>query len=168
MAGGGVRDFGAYQRAVVLFDLVVEDTALIQKDPRCYRLVSQQVGSADSICANIEEGYGRVSRAEYARFLDFARGSARETQGRYQRMKHWLPPEIVRDRAQRLDEIIGILTTTITRLRSSYEVRDGDAQYEESDVSSDEGRDAGCPRPSTLDPRPSTLDPRPSEQHTVR
>jgi 23S rRNA-intervening sequence protein len=55
-----------------------------------YRLVSQQIGSADSICANIEEGYGRLSRVEYVRFLDIARGSARETRGRYERMKHWL------------------------------------------------------------------------------
>jgi four helix bundle protein len=163
MAGGGVREFGAYQKAVEVFDLVVEDTALIQRDPRCYRLVSQQIASADSICANIEEGYGRLSRAEYARFLDFARGSARETQGRYQRMKHWLPPEIVRDRVQRLDEIVGILTATITRLRSSYEVREGDEQSDGSCVSDDEGRLSGDGVPSS----PSTLDPRPSERESM-
>jgi four helix bundle protein len=59
----------------------------LKTNPLCYRLVSQQMGSADSICANIEEGYGRLSRVEYVRFLDFARGSTRETRGRYERMK---------------------------------------------------------------------------------
>ena len=52
--------FGAHQKARELFDVVVTDMQ----------------GSADSICARIEEGYGRLSRAEYVCFLDFARGSA--------------------------------------------------------------------------------------------
>ena len=81
------------------------------------RLVSQQLASADSICANIEEGYGRLSRKEYIRFLDFARASARETCGRYKRMKHWLAEEVIRQRTELLDEIISILTATITTLR---------------------------------------------------
>jgi four helix bundle protein len=83
----------------------------------CYRLVSQQVGSADSICANIEEGYGRLSRIEYIRFLDIARGSARETRGRYERMKHWLPEDVIEERLKLLDEIIGILTSSIETMR---------------------------------------------------
>jgi four helix bundle protein len=83
MSQSGLEQFGAYQKARQLFDLVVKDMETLQTNPLCYRLVSQQIGSADSICANIEEGYGRVSRAEYVRFLDFARGSARETRGRY-------------------------------------------------------------------------------------
>jgi hypothetical protein len=63
------------------------DMEILKTNPLCYRLVSQQIGGADSICANIEEGYGRLSRVECVRF-DFARGSARETRGRYERMKH--------------------------------------------------------------------------------
>jgi len=86
-------------------------------DPRCYRLIPQQVASADSICANIEEGYGRLSRAEYIRFLDFARGSARETRGRYERMKHWLQEDIIKNRIQVIDKIIGILTASIVTMR---------------------------------------------------
>ncbi|MCF8107683.1 MAG: four helix bundle protein [Desulfohalobiaceae bacterium] len=113
----GLAGFGAYQKSLELFDLVVNDMALLQKDVRCYRLISQQIGSADSICSNIEEGYGRLSRREYVRFLDIARGSARETQGRYGRMKHWLAGEIIAHRAALCGEIIAILTSSINRLR---------------------------------------------------
>jgi four helix bundle protein len=52
------------------------DMDALKANPLCYRLVSQQIASADSICANIEEGCGRLSRIEYVRFLDIIRGSA--------------------------------------------------------------------------------------------
>ena len=90
---------------------------IVKDDPLCLRLVSQQVASADSICANIEEGYGGISRAEYVRFLDFAQGSARETRGRYERMKYRLGPDVVSQRMELLDEIIGILTSSIGSMR---------------------------------------------------
>lgn len=117
MSQRGLEQFGAYQKAQQLFDLVIADMEVLKADPGCYRLIAQQVASADSICANIEEGYGRLSRVEYVRFLDIARGSARETRGRYERMKHWLKQDIIRQRLQLLDEIIGILTNSIGRMR---------------------------------------------------
>ena len=113
----GLEQFGAYQKARQLFDLVAADMEKLRTNPLCYRLVSQQIGSADSICANIEEGYGRLSRIEYVRFLDIARGSARETRGRYERMKHWLSEVVIRERIKLLDEIIGILTSSIATMR---------------------------------------------------
>jgi four helix bundle protein len=117
MSQSGLDAFGAYQKARQLFDLVVADMETLKTNPLCYRLVSQQIGSADSVCANIEEGYGRLSRAEYVRFLDFARGSARETRGRYERMKHWLDEDVIQQRIKLLDEIIGILTSSIGTMR---------------------------------------------------
>jgi four helix bundle protein len=117
MSQSGLENFGAYKKARELFDLVVTDMQIVKAEPLCYRLVSQQVASADSICANIEEGYGRVSRAEYVRFLDFARGSARETRGRYERMKRWLGSDMVSQRIRLLDEVIGILTSSIGSMR---------------------------------------------------
>jgi four helix bundle protein len=117
MSQRGLEQFGAYEKARVLFDLVVADMQNLKADNRCFRLIAQQVGSADSICANIEEGYGRLSRIEYVRFLDIARGSARETRGRYERMKHWLADKVIQERIKLLDEIIGILTSSIVTMR---------------------------------------------------
>ena len=117
MGQRSLEQFGAYKKARELFDHVVSDMNELKGDPRCYRLIAQQVASADSICANIEEGYGRLSRAKYIRFLDFARGSARETRGRYERMKHWLKEDIIKSRIQVIDEIIGILTASIVSMR---------------------------------------------------
>ena len=117
MSQRGLEQFGAYQKARELFDSVVVDMDALRSDPKCYRLIAQQIASADSICSNIEEGYGRLSRAEYIRFLDIARGSARKTRGRYERMKHWLKQDIIRQRLELLDEIIGIVTNSIGSLR---------------------------------------------------
>ena len=118
-----LEEFGAYRKSLELFDLVAKDMEMLKGDYSLGRLVSQQLASADSICANIEEGYGRLSRKEYIRFLDFARGSARETYGRYKRMKHWLSEDVISKRAGLLDEIVGILTATITTLRKEDRTR---------------------------------------------
>jgi four helix bundle protein len=146
-----VEDFGPYQDALELFDRVVEDMAILQKDPQCYRLIGQQIGSADSIAANIDEGFGRISRTEYIRFLDISRGSARETLGRYKRMKHWLSQETIDKRVELSDRIIARLTKTIQTLKA------------------DNPTATRSPRHSTPDTRHSTPDTRhstPDTQHS--
>jgi len=142
-----VEDFGPYQDASRLFDHVVVDMDVLRKDPRCYRLIGQQVGSADSMCANMEEGFGRLSRSEFIRFLDIARGSARETLGRYKRLKHWLPKETIAARIEIADRIIARLTKSINTLRAnddsrhpkrSSKVREARASYQTTtEVASD-------------------------------
>jgi len=117
MNSRGLEEFGACRKARQLFPLVVTDMERLKKEPLCYRLVSQQIGSADSICANIEEGFGRLSRVEYVRFLEIARGSAREARGRYERMEQWLNDDVIKQRVGLLDEIIGILTSAIQTMR---------------------------------------------------
>ena len=121
MSSGGLSNFGAFIKARMLFDLVVQDMQQLQDIPMCWRLVGQQVASADSICANIEEGYGRKGSREYRQFLCFSRGSAQETRGRYERMTHWLPAETIKQRTALCDEIIGILTATVNRIGETEE-----------------------------------------------
>jgi four helix bundle protein len=111
------RRFGAYMKALELFDHVVADLTPLANNPTLHRLVSQQFASADSIASNIEEGYSRGSRKEYVQFLIIARGSAQETGGRYGRFKHWLPATVIEARLALCNEIIGILSGTIKTLR---------------------------------------------------
>lgn len=113
-----LNDFGAYKKALELFDLVVEDMSALARKPECVRLIGQQIDAADSIGANIDEGYGRGTKKEFAHFCLYARGSAREVRGRYERMKHWLSPEVIADRTALATEIIAILTKTNRTLRS--------------------------------------------------
>ena len=113
-----LHEFGAYQKALALFDQVVADLEEVGREPVWQRLVSQQIASADSIASNIEEGYGRGSKIDYARFLIIARGSAQETRGRYGRLKHRLSPEVIVLRVALCDEIIAILTASIQRLKA--------------------------------------------------
>jgi four helix bundle protein len=112
-----LKQYGAHQKALALFDLVVADLSPLAQNSTLYRLIAQQFASADSIAANIEEGYGRGSRKDYAHFLIIARGSAQETCGRYERLKHWLPPTTIEAHAALCGEIIGILSSTIKTLR---------------------------------------------------
>ena len=115
----GLASFRPYALANQLFDLVVDDLRPLSRRPELARLASQQLASADSIAANIEEGYGRGSKRDYAHFLVIARGSAQETLGRYRRLHHWLPEETINHRAAICDEIIAILTASIRTLRAA-------------------------------------------------
>ena len=115
----GLKNFTAYKKALELFDLVVQDLGHLASRFELSKLVSQQIASADSIAANIEEGYGRRYRKEYAQFLIIARGSTQETLGRYARMRHWIQLETVEARVALCYEIIRILTTSIQSLKNT-------------------------------------------------
>jgi four helix bundle protein len=109
-------DFGIYQLARQLFDEFWDDAEIVGQDYRGRELVKQQVRSLDSICANIEEGYGRVFGREYPHHLKIARGESRESKGRFDRMRRLLPPETINNRKATLDKIITGLTNTIAAL----------------------------------------------------
>ncbi|MGQ0603539.1 MAG: four helix bundle protein, partial [Anaerolineales bacterium] len=100
-------EYRVYQLARQLFDEFWQDADVLQRDIRGRELVKQQTRSLDSICANIEEGYGRGFGKEYPQSLRISRGEARESRGRYERMRQLLPKETVDKRTATLDQIIG-------------------------------------------------------------
>ena len=113
-----LEEFGIYKLASQLFDEFWADSEIVGKDYRGYELVKQQTRSLDSICANIEEGFGRGFNKENPQHLKIARGEARESKGRYWRMRFLLPLETVQKRRAILDQIIGGLTATINTIES--------------------------------------------------
>ena len=113
-----LEEFGIYKLASQLFDEFWADSEIVGKDYRGYELVKQQTRSIDSICANIEEGFGRGFNKENPQHLKIARGEARESKGRYWRMRFLLPLETVQKRRAILDQIIGGLTATINTIES--------------------------------------------------
>ena len=104
-----------------LWDEFLEDVKILGKSSVGRELVKQLARSIDSIAANIEEGFGRGFGKEYPYFLKVARGSARETKGRYKRARHFLSEEIIDLRIKKLDAIISMLTKTIITLEKKNE-----------------------------------------------
>ncbi|MFM8468966.1 MAG: four helix bundle protein [Limisphaerales bacterium] len=109
-----LEDYRVYQAARQLFAEFWTDSEALGRDLRGRELVRQQVRSLDSICANIEEGYGRGFGKEWPHFLRIARGSARESRGRYERCARLLSHDTLVQRTSALNQIIGGLTKTIT------------------------------------------------------
>ena len=93
-----------YRQALFLHDLAWEDAATISRDFRGKEIAGQLIRAVGSIAANIEEGYGRGFGRDYARFLAYAIGSAREARGWYYRARTLLRQEVLQHR-------MGLLTT---------------------------------------------------------
>jgi four helix bundle protein len=113
-----LESFGIYKLARRLFDEFWEDSEIIAKDFRGRESVKQQVRSLDSVCSNIEEGYGRGFGRELPQHLKISRGEARESFGRYERCRHLLPEEVIKRRIATLNHIIGGWTKTINTIES--------------------------------------------------
>ena len=113
-----LESFGIYQLARQLFNDFWNDSEILVMDHRGRELSKQQVRSLDSICANIEEGFGRGFGKELPQHLKISRGEARESRGRYERCNHLLPPETIARRVATLSHIIGGLSKTIQTIES--------------------------------------------------
>jgi four helix bundle protein len=117
-ASDSLESFGIYQLARQLFDDFWKDSDILMKDQRGRELVRQQVRSLDSICANMEEGFGRGFGKELPQHLKISRGEARESRGRYERCNHLLPAEVISQRVATLSHIIGGLSKTIQTIEA--------------------------------------------------
>ena len=100
----------AYRLALYLYDLAWEDCQQLMRDPRGRAIAEQLIRSAGSICANIEEGYGRGMGRQYAQFLGYSLGSTRETRGWYYRGRRLLAPEAIAHQYRLLTQITRLLT----------------------------------------------------------
>lgn len=105
-----------YQLARELWELFWTDSEKLGVDYRGREIVRQMARCVGSIGANIEGGYGRGFGKEYPQFLRIARGSARETRGWYQRARHLLGEETVKQRDEAVGRLIGMLTNAIQSL----------------------------------------------------
>lgn len=107
-----------YQLAMFLYDLVWTDCDHLKRDYRGKEILRQLIRSAGSVCANMEEAYGRgVGTADYVRILRISLGEARETKGHYLRSRHVLPQELIEKRLHSIDQVIASLVKTISSHR---------------------------------------------------
>jgi four helix bundle protein len=114
-----VWQFYAYRKALFLYDLVWEDSELLMRDRRGQVIAEQLIDSAGSICANIEEGYGRGYGKDRNYFLRISVGSARETRGWYYRARHLLSTAVLEQRLTLASEVIALLVTELNKQRQS-------------------------------------------------
>lgn len=82
-----------WQKTIVLADLVYSLTKAFPVDER-FGLTNQMRRAAVSVSSNIAEGCSRNSKADFARFIEIATGSAFElvSQARIAREQSMLPP----------------------------------------------------------------------------
>lgn len=84
------RDLIVWQKGMALSH-VVEDFCRDRLKPGTYGLLDQLQRAADSIPANIAEGYGRFSRKDYLRFVSIANGSLKELETRLLQVRTRFP-----------------------------------------------------------------------------
>ncbi|MCR4406310.1 MAG: four helix bundle protein [Anaerolineae bacterium] len=115
-----VWQFYAYRKALFLYDLAWEDCGNLIGDPRGRAVAEQLIRSSGSVCANIEEGYGRGYGKDRNYFLRISVGSARETRGWYYRGRQLLSPTVLDHRLNLLSEIIALLITELRQQRQRH------------------------------------------------
>ena len=104
-----------YQLAMYLYELVWEDCKILNKDLRGREIAKQIIRSSGSICANIEEGFGRgVGTPDHSRILRIALGEARETKGWYFRSRKLLPEDLINHRLDIIGQVIALLVKAVS------------------------------------------------------
>ncbi|MEA1949651.1 MAG: four helix bundle protein [Thermodesulfobacteriota bacterium] len=97
------KDLIVWQKSHQLFLDIVEDIESLPNKRVAWIIADQILRSSSSISANISEGFGRKTRADYEHFFIIARGSTTETQNWLIKCKdlNYIIPE----RFEYLDEI---------------------------------------------------------------
>ena len=122
MESNGLDSLRFYQESLKLWDLIWSDCDVLMKDIGGKEIAIQLTRSVGSISANIEEVYGRGYGKEYPRFLKISRGSAQESKGWYKKYRFLLQEDLISDRIQSLEKIMGAVTVTISTLYQKQKI----------------------------------------------
>ena len=114
-----------WQKAVGLFDLVWN--IAFREAKIDFKLRSQWVDAAQSVSANIAEGYGRRSVNEYIQFLYYALGSMAETMSRAVGLKQ--TQQIPSERFQDFDVLHYEVENRLLRLIAKLEQKRDDEDW---------------------------------------
>ena len=124
----GYMQLRVWQDAVELYRMTHQAFQPLPYDLR--RIVSQQIGSVDSIHRNIAEGYCRRSLREYMQFLNYATASAGESVSGlhvYRQAGH------ITDAAfDQMDTVAYRLENGLKRLTESLQRKQADNSWENS------------------------------------
>ena len=114
---GALGHVQAYQLAVTLDRLAVEDARVIARDFVLRDVAPQLVFAVGSIGARIAEGYPRRSQADRVRYYEYALGSAMESRRWYRTARSALAA-VVHDRMSLLASIRRLLLAMIRNDRA--------------------------------------------------
>lgn len=105
-----------YRLSMYLYDMIWEDAAGLNKDFRGREIAKQLVRSSGSICANIEEAFGRgIGTPDYRRIMRIALGEARETKGWILRSRHIQDPDLIDNRLDIVSQVIALLVNVVSK-----------------------------------------------------
>ena len=114
-----------WQKAIELFELV---WAMVFTENKIdFKLRSQIADSAQSVSANISEGYGRRSLNEYIQFLYYALGSLAETMTRAIDLRQ--TRQIAEGRFHHVDLLYYEVETRLLRLIDKLQPKRGDEDW---------------------------------------
>lgn len=116
----------AYRKALFLNDIAWRDVKKLAAECCTRSLADQLYRSSGSICANLEEGYSKISSKDRARFYEYALGSARETRGWFYRARHILGENVAGHRIQFVTEMIRLLLTMVPDQRNATVCEDAE------------------------------------------
>jgi four helix bundle protein len=102
-----------------LFLDIANDVELFPKKRVAWIIADQILRSSSSISANISEGFGRRSSADYIHFLVISRGSTTETQNWLIKCRDlgYITKTVVAERAGICNEILKMLNALIGSLQ---------------------------------------------------
>ena len=105
------------------FTVAVYDCTRSFPKEELYGLTNQLRRASSSIPANIAEGCGKNSKAEFAHYLNIALGSANEAEYFLILSKdlHYLSTEIFSDFIDKINQIKAMLISLINKVRGSLE-----------------------------------------------